>query len=90
MPDQLPERPQLAPGVRLHFDRTRDTWVLLGPERIIELEGPARDILRLCDGSRSIDQIVDEIATIYTADKDQIAGDVTDMLMELIEKRLLS
>ena len=43
----LPERPRLAPGVRLHFDKSRDAWVLLCPERIIETEGPASEILKL-------------------------------------------
>jgi len=31
-------KPRLAPGVRLHFDKTRDAWVLLVPERVIEAE----------------------------------------------------
>ena len=44
---------RVAPGVRLHFDKTRDAWVLLGPERVIETEGPASDILRRCDGTRT-------------------------------------
>ncbi len=47
-------RPRLAPGVRLHFDKTRDAWVLLCPERVIEAEGPASEILRRCDGTRTI------------------------------------
>ena len=47
MPDTLPERPRLAPGVRLHFDKTREAWVLLGPERVIEAEGPAPEILKI-------------------------------------------
>jgi pyrroloquinoline quinone biosynthesis protein D len=82
-------QPRLAPGVRLHFDKTRDAWVLLAPERVIELEGPAADIARLCDGTRTLDQIVDALAVQYTADKTEIAGDVADMLAELAEKRLL-
>jgi pyrroloquinoline quinone biosynthesis protein D len=86
----LPERPRLAPGVRLHFDKTRNAWVLLGPERIIETEGPASEILRRCDGTRTIDQIVDELAVLYTAERTEIAGDVNDMLVELAAKRLLS
>ena len=93
MPDdglpKLPERPRLAPGVRLHFDATRNAWVLLGPERVIETEGPASEILRRCDGSRTVAQIVDELAALYTADRAEIAGDVTDMLCELVTKRLL-
>jgi len=93
MPDSdaanLPEHPRLAPGVRLHFDRTRDAWVLLGPERVIETEGPASEILRRCDGSRTVAQIVDELAQLYNADRSQIDGDVKDMLAELVAKRML-
>jgi pyrroloquinoline quinone biosynthesis protein D len=87
---KLPERPRLAPGVRLHFDATRNAWVLLGPERIIETEGPASEILRRCDGSRTVDQIVDELSVVYTADRTEIAGDVVDMLAELVAKRMLA
>jgi len=87
---KLPVCPRLAPGVRLHFDTTRDAWVLLGPERIVETEGPASEILRRCDGSRTVDQIVDELAGLYAADRAVIAGDVTDMLMELVAKRMLA
>jgi pyrroloquinoline quinone biosynthesis protein D len=86
----LPDRPRLAPGVRLHFDKTRDAWVLLGPERVIEMEGPASEILRRCDGTRTIDQIVDELAILYTAERTEIAGDVNDMLAELVAKRMLA
>ena len=87
---KLPKRPRLAPGVRLHFDATRDAWVLLGPERVIETEGPASEILRRCDGSRTVDELVDELAAVYTADRAEIAGDVTDMLAELVTKRMLA
>ncbi len=84
-----PERPRLAPGVRLHFDTTRGAWVLLGPERVIETEGPASEILRRCDGTRTMDQIIDELAALYTAERAEIAGDVNDMLVELVTKRML-
>jgi pyrroloquinoline quinone biosynthesis protein D len=94
MPDsqapRLPERPRLAPGVRLHFDTTRNAWVLLGPERVIETEGPASEILRRCDGTRTVEQIVDELAALYTADRAEIAGDVAEMLAELLAKRMLA
>ena len=90
MPETIPERPRLAPGVRLHFDTTRGAWVLLGPERVIETEGPASEILRRCDGSRTINQIVDELAALYTADRAEIEGDVNDMLVELVTKRMLA
>jgi len=87
---KLPEYPRLAPGVRLHFDKSRDAWVLLGPERVIETEGPASEILQRCDGSRTIGQIVDELAALYTAEPSVIENDVTALLMELSAKRMLA
>jgi coenzyme PQQ biosynthesis protein PqqD len=90
MPDSIAtERPRLAPGVRLHFDQTRSMWVLLGPERVIETEGPASEILRRCDGTRTLAQIVDELAALYAADRAEIEGDVKDMLAELANKRMV-
>jgi pyrroloquinoline quinone biosynthesis protein D len=86
----LPERPKLAPGVRLHLDKTRNAWVLLCPERVIEAEGPASEILRRCDGTRSVNEIIDELAAVYAAERTVIAQDVTDMLKDLAGKRLLT
>jgi pyrroloquinoline quinone biosynthesis protein D len=85
----VPERPKLAPGVRLHFDKTRGAWVLLSPERVIEAEGPANEILRRCDGLHTVANIIDELAVVYAADRTVIAQDVMDMLAELAGKRLL-
>jgi len=82
-------RPRLAPGVRLHFDKTRNAWILLAPERVIEAEGPAHEILRRCDGKRTVAQIVDELAILYVADRAVIEGDVTEMLADLVAKRLV-
>ena len=90
MPEALPERPRLAPGVRLHFDSTRSAWVLLGPERVIEAAGPAHDLLTRCDGTRTVGAIVDELAALYTADRTEIAADVNDILVELATKRMLA
>ncbi len=79
-------RPRLAPGVRLHFDTRRDAWVLLAPERVIETEGPASEILRRCDGSRTLDAIIDELAQQFAAERAVIAADVAEMLAELRDK----
>lgn len=82
-------RPRLAPGVRLHFDTRRQAWLLLAPERVIEADPPANDILSRCDGTRTFGKIVDELAEIYTADRAVIAGDAGDLLRELVSKRLV-
>lgn len=84
-----PMRPRLAPGTRLHFDARRGVWLLLAPECVIETEGPASEVLRRCDGSRTLDEIVDELAVQFAADRSVIAADVADMLAELRAKRLV-
>ncbi len=91
MPDSipLPDRPKLAPGVRLHFDNTRSAWVLLSPERVIEAEGPASEILRRCDGNHTVAAIINELAVVYAAERSVIADDVTEMLADMVSKRLL-
>lgn len=83
-------RPRLAPGVRLHFDTRRQAWLLLAPERVIEAEPPANEILSRCDGTRTFAKIVDELAEIYAADRAVIAGDAGDLLRELLSKRLVA
>jgi coenzyme PQQ biosynthesis protein PqqD len=90
LPDALPERPRLAPGVRLHFDTRRNAWVLLAPERVIEAEGPAHEILQRCDGTHTLGQIIDELAALYAADRGEIEADVKDMLIDLAAKRMLA
>ncbi len=82
-------KPRLAPGVRLHHDEARGGWVLLSPERVIQTHGPTSEILRRCDGSRSLQAIIDELATVFVADRELIAADVDALLVELIGKRLV-
>ncbi len=81
-------RPRLAAGVRLHNDPRRG-WVLLCPERVIETQGPTSEILRRCDGRRSLAQIVDELAEAFAAERAVIAADVDTLLQELATKKLV-
>lgn len=78
--------PTFARGVRLRFDKVRDSWVVLAPERLYVLEGPAAEVLQLVDGVRSTADIVDQLAAKYDAPRAIIAGDVQSMLDELATK----
>lgn len=82
-------RPRLAPGVRLHFDETRQAWMLLAPERVLMLDETALDIVRRCDGGTQITALIDDLAQAYSADRAEIDGDVRAMLAGLIDKRVL-
>jgi pyrroloquinoline quinone biosynthesis protein D len=58
-------RPRLARHVRLTFDRTRDRHVLLTPEQVTVLNGTGAAILGLCDGRRTVTDIVAELRGRY-------------------------
>jgi pyrroloquinoline quinone biosynthesis protein D len=83
-------RPGLAPGVRLTFDKARDQWVVLAPERVLVPDETALEILQRCNGTRQLTDIVDELATAYSADRNEIEHDVKELLVSLIEKRIVT
>ena len=76
--------PALARGVRLRLDHISGKTLLLRPEQGFELRGSALDVLRLCDGRRSIAAIVDTLAAaaVGTA-RAEIEADVQRLLGDL-------
>lgn len=82
-------QPVLPRYARLHFDKARDRWVLLVPERVMVPDETAVEILQQCDGQRTLGEIVDVLSEKYAADRDQIASDVTAMLQDLVDKGFL-
>lgn len=81
--------PALPRSVKLVEDRARQRWILNAPERVIEPDETALEVLRLCDGQRSMGEICDALAARYGAPRDVIAADVKELLEELAGKRLL-
>lgn len=51
-------RPVLSPPVMLRHDPVRASDLLLLPERVVVLRGHAGSVVRLCDGSREVHEIV--------------------------------
>ena len=82
-------RPRLPRGVRLREDKVRARWVLLAPERIVKVNPIAVEILRLCDGARTLGEIVADLAQRFKADPERIASDVRALLASLAEKRMV-
>jgi coenzyme PQQ biosynthesis protein PqqD len=85
----IESRPYLAPGVRLHFDETRQSWMLLAPERILMLDETSLDIVQRCNGTTPIGMLIDDLAQVYSADRSEIDGDVRTLLTGLIDQRVL-
>jgi pyrroloquinoline quinone biosynthesis protein D len=75
--------------VRFRFDDTRKAWVVLAPERLLLPDEQAVEILRLIDGERDVDAIIDVLAGRFEAPRDVIAADVLPMLQNLVDKKVL-
>ena len=78
-----------APHVRFRFDQVRKAWIVLAPERLLLPDEHAIEILRLIDGTRDVDAIINELAGRFDAPRDVIAGDVLPMLGDLVDKKVL-
>jgi pyrroloquinoline quinone biosynthesis protein D len=66
-------RPRLASHVRLTFDPARERHVLLTPEAVTVLNATGATILGLCDGNRTMTEIVAELHERYDrVDDDEV------------------
>jgi pyrroloquinoline quinone biosynthesis protein D len=82
--DSDADRPRLAPHVRLTFDSARGRPVLLAPETVSVLNDTGATILGLCDGERTVAEILAELRRRY----DRVADDeVRLFLARLVAKR---
>ena len=82
--------PALPRGVRLHFDKQREQWVILAPERLFVLDQVAHEVLKRCDGQVSVAEIVDDLAAAFSAPREVILKDVCVLLQDLVDKRVLA
>ncbi len=76
-------RPQLAEGVRLHWDRHDQQSILLYPEGVLRPSATGVAILTLCDGRRSVDEIAAVLAGMYRREIEDLRPDLIDFLDQL-------
>ena len=85
------DRVALPAWVRLHFDRVRDRWVLLAPERVLFPCATSVTILeRLGDGPRRSADLVTALADEFEAPRATISADVRRMLQGLADQGFLA
>jgi pyrroloquinoline quinone biosynthesis protein D len=77
------DRPRLAPHVRLTFDPTRERHVLLTPESVTVLNGTAAAVLRLCDGERTVADVVAALHGRY----DRADGEEVRLFLDRLASR---
>jgi pyrroloquinoline quinone biosynthesis protein D len=82
----LDSRPVLQRHMKLKYDRVRDRWVVLAPERIIVPNDEGVSVLKLCDGQRTVTDIAHVLAADYDATPEIIAADIVPILQELCDR----
>jgi pyrroloquinoline quinone biosynthesis protein D len=73
------KRPRLAEGTRLQYDDVRQEHLLLIPEGAVRLNETAAQVLELCDGRCSLDEIAATLSERYEG------ADVADDVRELVD-----
>jgi pyrroloquinoline quinone biosynthesis protein D len=79
--------PRLVTGARLRYDEVREEHLLLVPEGAVRLNPTAAEVLGLCDGDRSLDDIVDVLCERY--DGSDVGDDVRGLVDAMAQKGLL-
>ena len=80
-------KPALGRGLRLQWEPAQKAHVLLYPEGMVRLNGSAGEILKRCDGVRTVGEIVSDLETTFATTG--LANDVTRFVSMAVEKRWL-
>jgi pyrroloquinoline quinone biosynthesis protein D len=80
-------RPRLVTGARLRYDEVREEHLLLVPEGAVRLNPTAAEVLELCDGQRSLDEIVGVLTERYNGA--DLSEDVRELVDGMAERGLL-
>jgi len=90
MSETAPDRVlRLAPGCRLGVATGQEDLLLI-PEGALRLKGPARAIVELCDGQRTLAGVVEELVRRYpTADTGRIEAETAALVSGLRDRGVL-
>ena len=78
--------PRLPRHVKFRFDKTRDAWVILGPERVLFPDGVAVEILKRCDGEANVESIAGDLAQGFDTTVEAVQDDVIEFLRDMAER----
>ncbi|MGK4594304.1 pyrroloquinoline quinone biosynthesis peptide chaperone PqqD [Amycolatopsis sp. w19] len=78
--------PRLRRGVRLSYDRIRETHVLLFPEGVLVPNATAAAVLSLCDGVEDVAGIASALSKRYAGVREE---EILDVLSRLGDRRIV-
>ena len=81
--------PRFQPHMKLKFDKIRQRWTILAPERLFLPDEIALEILQRCDGVATIKVIVDELADKFDTPNEVILEDVRKLVQDFLNKGVL-
>lgn len=84
---KIPDLPKLNRLFRLQYEEAQKTHVLLYPEGMVKLNQSASEILLLCDGKHSVEQIVEALESKFGTRN--LSADVNAMLEESVRRNWL-
>lgn len=68
--------PVINPLYLLRWEDTQNAYVLLYPEGVVKLNESAGEILKLCDGRKSIEELIGELRRLYSVPGQDIEGGI--------------
>lgn len=79
-------KPAMPRHIKMRHDAGRGRWLILAPERVFDPDEIAVEVLKLCDGARTVSDIADQLAKDYNAPREDIEADIIAMLQDLADK----
>jgi pyrroloquinoline quinone biosynthesis protein D len=83
------QRPLLAKRVRLQIDKITGKPVLLYQETVLLLNHSAYQVLRLCDGTQTIAEIIATLAKEYQLAESTLPQDVSQFVGAISQQGLI-
>jgi pyrroloquinoline quinone biosynthesis protein D len=80
----VPVQPSLSRLFRMQWEEAQGNYVLLYPEGMVKLSQSAAEILKRCDGVRTVPAIVGELEQAFNCNG--LRGDVDDFLRVASER----
>lgn len=77
---------KLPRHIKLRHDAGRGIYLILAPERVFEPDDISVEVLKLCDGERSVAAIAQVLSEQFQAPADVILSDIIEMLQDLADK----
>ncbi len=77
---------KLPRHIKLRHDSGRGIYLILAPERVFEPDDISVEVLKLCDGERSVTTIAQVLSEQFQAPADVILADIIEMLQDLADK----